>query len=161
MSRDRTIEGDHTMDSTEAIATLEIQQVMSRYERHFDKHELEPLLDLFVEGCRAEYGGTVMEGKAELEEFIEGSFAGETGVEDSFHMVMNPWIEVDGDRATGRWHFLGAYTLASVGAAWLTGFYEVSFRREDGDWRIETLEFEEKWTTPYEDGWAETPRVER
>jgi hypothetical protein len=37
----------------------------------------------------------------------------------------------------------------------------VSFRREDGDWRIETLEFEEKWTTPYEDGWAETPRVER
>lgn len=133
---------------------------MSRYELYYDKKELEPLLDLFTEDCTVRYDHFgELQGKEEMRDYLKDYFAGNLVVQDSFHMLANPWIEVDGDEAQGRWHFFGAYIVEDVGASWWMGFYDNRFRKEGGDWMISNLDWESKWTTSYAEGWAEEPMV--
>jgi len=147
------------MDQKSVAATLTIQRLMSKYSLYWDRQDLEGLVGLFAPDCVARYPARTCEGKEDVRAYATAYFAGEAGIEDSFHVLANPWIEPDGDTATGRWHFVGAYTLEGVGAAWVFGFYENEFERRDGEWRISTLEFEPKYVTPYDQGWVEQPFV--
>lgn len=146
------------MDVDEIGATLEVLRLMAKYERYYDTKVLDPLVELFHEDCTVDYDvfGR-LDGREEVREFLEAYHAGETEVKDCFHMLANPWIEVDGDEAIGRWHFFGAYTLRSAGACWLVAFYDISFTKIHDAWSIEELDWEAKYVTPYEDGWEETP----
>lgn len=146
------------MDVDEIGATLEVLRLMAKYERYYDTKVLDPLVELFHEDCTVDYDvfGR-LDGREEVRAFLEAYHAGETEVEDCFHMLANPWIEVDGDEAIGRWHFLGAYVLEGVGACWLMAFYDIRFVRVDGDWRIKDLDWEAKYVTPYADGWEHQP----
>jgi hypothetical protein len=137
-----------------------ISNVMSRYELYYDTKELEPLLDLFTEDCSVRYDhfGS-LEGIDAMEEYLKEYFSGELIVQDSFHMLANPWIEVDGSSAEGRWHFFGAYELEDVGASWWMGFYENEFRKVDGEWKISDLDWSSKYTTSYSEGWVDEPMI--
>lgn len=148
------------MNTNETAAVIEISNVMSQYELYYDKKELEPLLDLFVDDCLVRYDHFgELNGIEEMEEYLEDYFSGELLVQDSFHMLANPWIEVDGDQAMGKWHFFGAYILEDIGAAWFLGFYDNEFQKEAGDWKIANLDWESKFTTPYSEGWEKEPMV--
>lgn len=147
------------MDQESVADTLEIQRLMSKYSLFWDRQDLEGLVSLFAPDCVARYPARTCEGRDAVREYATAYFAGEEGIEDSFHVLANPWIEPDGDATVGRWHFVGAYTLEGVGAAWVLGFYENEFERRDGEWRISTLDFAPKYVTPYDQGWAEQPFV--
>lgn len=139
--------------------TLGIYQVMSKYSYYWDKADVEGLVALFAPDCHADYPAVTCEGREEVRAYAEEYFAGETDIQDSFHVTANPWVDVDADRehATGRWHFLGAYELESVGAAWIMGFYENAFAMHDGEWVIDELSFAPKYVSPYDAGWVEQP----
>jgi hypothetical protein len=145
------------MDPDELADTLAVEQTMSKYSLFWDRERADDLVELFAPDCLAEYPARTCDGRQAVREYVEEYFAGETQIQDSFHVTANPWVAVDGDAADGRWHFLGAYTLRDVGAAWVMGFYDNTFTRDGGSWRIDHLQFEPKYVAPYDAGWAEQP----
>lgn len=78
----------------------------------------------------------------------------------AIHNVMNPIIEVDGDRATGQWYLLQPATMASGNqAVWLAATYHDEYVRLDGRWMFKRLKVTSLFLTPYEQGWAKKPFV--
>jgi len=143
---------------------MAIETLMGKYMRYWDEghdiddYDVEPLVELYHEDCRADYGPFgVVEGKEEIREAARADLGGETAKRDSFHAYMNPWIEVNGSEASGKFHFFGAYLMKEIGATWLFGMYDIDFTKEDGDWQILDLVLEFKYTSSYEKGWAEEP----
>jgi hypothetical protein len=77
------------------------------------------------------------------------------GISFSQHNVMNPIIEVDGDRAQGIWYFLGPFTFRKGNRAmWLAARYEEDYVRVRGEWKFKHLRAIGRMSAPYETGWA-------
>ncbi|MEX0846533.1 MAG: nuclear transport factor 2 family protein, partial [Ilumatobacteraceae bacterium] len=57
----------------------------------------------------------------------------------SAHMVTNPLVDIDGDRATVRWSFTMVYTGADEGRYRILGFYDDVMERADGRWQFRSL----------------------
>jgi hypothetical protein len=71
------------------------------------------------------------------------------------HMVHNPIIEVNGDRATGRWYYEAPTTDAATNRAqWMAGRYEEEYVREDGRWKFASIRTQWQYISPYDEGWA-------
>lgn len=78
----------------------------------------------------------------------------------AMHNVMNPIIEVDGDRATAQWYLLQPATMAKENkAVWLAAVYHDEYVRIDDNWMIKRLKVTPHFLTPYEEGWAKKPFV--
>jgi SnoaL-like domain len=76
----------------------------------------------------------------------------------SQHNVMNPIIEVSGDRAKGTWYFLGPFTFRKGNrAVWLAARYEEDYVKLSGEWKFQHLRAIGRMSAPYEKGWAGTP----
>jgi hypothetical protein len=151
------------MQRDDVADTLGIYQVMAKYSYHWDQADVDELVELFAPECHADYPAVTCDGRQEVRAYAESYFAGETNIKDSFHVTANPWVEIEesGERATGRWHFLGAYELDSVGAAWIMGFYENAFAKHDAEWVIDDLSFSPKYVSPYDAGWVNEPFPQR
>lgn len=77
------------------------------------------------------------------------------GVTFSMHMVHNPIIDVNGDKATGRWYYEAPTIDTTTGKAqWMAGTYEEEYVREDGQWKFSSISTKWKYITPYDEGWA-------
>ncbi|MBV9996870.1 MAG: nuclear transport factor 2 family protein [Caulobacteraceae bacterium] len=72
----------------------------------------------------------------------------------SCHIVMNPKIEVDGDKAKGSWAGFIPLISPDKEALWICGRYECDFARKDGAWKIAVLRFFTAFQTPYEEGFG-------
>lgn len=70
------------------------------------------------------------------------------------HYVMNPIIEVDGDRARGEWHALVTTTTPDRQAFWTFGRYLNEYLRTAEGWKYTTMTFETAAVSTYEKGWA-------
>lgn len=78
----------------------------------------------------------------------------------AIHNVMNPIIDVDGDRATAQWYLLQPATMAKGNqAVWLAAVYHDEYVRLDGRWMINRLKVTSHFLTPYEEGWVRKPFV--
>jgi hypothetical protein len=76
-------------------------------------------------------------------------------------MVHNPVIHVEGDSASGAWYLTAHTTIQPMNqAVWVMGIYRDRFRRVKKEWKIASIQFEFKYYTPFEDGWAKTPMWE-
>ena len=74
----------------------------------------------------------------------------------SQHNVMNPIIEVNGERAKGSWYFLGPFTFRKGNRAyWLAARYEDDYIKVNGEWKFQHLRAIGRMTAPYEKGWAD------
>ena len=74
-----------------------------------DDHNPDRITKIFAEDGIWEGGGF---GKAEGLKEIRDFFVGfQTHITFSQHNVMNPIIEIDGNRATGTWYLLGPFTF--------------------------------------------------
>jgi hypothetical protein len=73
------------------------------------------------------------------------------------HFGMAPIIEVDGDRATGHWHFLATIHVTDQGgdSLWSGGTYEDVYVRTDAGWRIQSTLVVLGFRTSYDVGWHE------
>ena len=72
------------------------------------------------------------------------------------HYVMNPQIEVDGERATGRWYLLEPCTMREGGeqAVWGSAFYDEDYTKTDAGWKIANLTLTPAFWTPFDQGWV-------
>lgn len=73
------------------------------------------------------------------------------------HLFANPRIEVDGDRARGRWDLLSPCRRPDGRSFWMYGFEDDEYRRVDGEWLIASLTLTTVFLTPVGEGWDPIP----
>jgi len=140
----------------EALKTLKV-----RYCHLVDAARWDELAELLTEDATCDYG--FFGRYTGRDEIVDRFFRELVTSASSFnaHMVHNPLIEISGDSARGTWYLTAQTTIQPANqAVWVMGLYRDEFRRVDGSWKISSLEFEFKYYTPYEDGWAKTPMWE-
>jgi len=148
----------------------------ARLQRLEDREQLRELKHRYAALCDADYdadglaelftadavwdGGEVM-GRHEGREAIRTFFAASSAqMPFAIHHVLNERLDVDGDRATGRWYLWQPCVFAADGesaALWMAGRYEDSYRRENAEWRFAHVKIELRMLSPYEHGWAVAP----
>jgi ketosteroid isomerase-like protein len=132
----------------------EIKRLKACYAAACDNHyDADAIAELFTEDAvwdGGNFGRAV--GRANIRRFFQRapqvfSFA--------IHNVMNPKIEVEGDRATGQWYLLQPATREpGAQAVWLAAVYHDEYVRVSGKWRFKRLQVSSNFLTTYEDGWA-------
>jgi hypothetical protein len=97
-------------------------------------------------------------GKKAIHKFFSTS---DRAVPFAIHHVTNPIIEIDGDRATGRWYLWQPCTFAEGNQGlWMAGIYNDVYRRINDGWLFEHVTIELRMLSPYEAGWANTRMIE-
>ena len=73
------------------------------------------------------------------------------------HLVSNDIINVEGDKASGKWYLNCPTVNGNDEAVWIKGTYDIKFRRLNGEWKVSSFTFDPSYVSPYEKGWAEQP----
>ncbi len=137
----------------------EIKKLKRRYCALCDaNYDADGLADLFMEN--AVWNGNEL-GRADGREAIRQFFQrAPERLPFAVHMVLNPIIEVDGDRATGTWYLFQACTYASTNqAVWGSARYDEEYVRSNGQWKFQNLNLTSNFWTPFDKGWVEVPDV--
>jgi ketosteroid isomerase-like protein len=141
----------------------EIKQLKARYAAACDdNYDAGVIADLFTED--AVWDGGMM-GFAETRDGIRAFFENASNIVGfAVHGLSNPLIEVDGDRATGRWYLHQPMTLkGSDQCFWFCAQYVDEYVRTADGWKFQNVKIEARAFTPYEQGFgkqllAELPR---
>ena len=78
------------------------------------------------------------------------------------HMVSNPIIELNGNKATGRWYVEVPCTLRATNTPmWLQGKYDEEYRKVGEDWKWASIATRFDFFSPLEEGWvkARMPKI--
>jgi hypothetical protein len=144
----------------------EIKKLHARYTFSVDEHKWDDVADLFTEDAIGDwgYGSPGSRGRYEGKKAIAKFFKELASAEASMfrHMVMQPYIEVDGDKAHADWYMFGfgTYNLPEgETAAWTHGKYMNDLVKKDGEWKISHLKFQFTFQTPYHEGWLKRPSI--
>jgi hypothetical protein len=118
----------------------EIRRLIQDYRRHLDSHDLVAYGQLFA--AEGEWIGGTGYGKSPAgitAMLTERLPAPAPGPQSSWHLLTDPVIMVDGDRATGllTWAWVGKGE-GDVPVLRLLGTYEDTYVREQGRWRFRT-----------------------
>ncbi|MSP67832.1 MAG: nuclear transport factor 2 family protein [Alphaproteobacteria bacterium] len=149
-----------TADLEARIARLEaieaIKQLKARYCELCDQgYQPDGLAALFTED--AVWDGGPRRGKLIGRAAIRQFFAGVSKeIPFARHLVMNPIIEAEGDRATGRWQMFMPFTLRQGGkdtARWQVGSYVEEYARVGGQWLFKHLAVEITYLDPETQQW--------
>lgn len=118
-----------------------------------DNHNRDEITKLFaVDGIWEGEGIGTHQGHAAIRALFH-SF--QERISFSQHNVMNPIIEVDGDRAKGTWYLLGPFTFRKGNRAmWLAARYEEDYVKINGEWKFKHLRAIGRMAARYETGWA-------
>jgi ketosteroid isomerase-like protein len=138
-----------TLEDIEAIKRLK-----ARYCAYCDNnYDADNLANLFTEDAVWEAD---MRGKAEGREEIRNFFIrARQRLPFAIHIVMNPIIAVDGDKAKGTWYLLQACTYAEGDqAVWGSARYDEEYVRVKGEWKFKNLKLTSFFWTPYDQGWV-------
>jgi len=132
----------------------EIKKLKYRYCYAVDQFQTDDLIKLFTSEAVADYN-----------EF--GKYAGTDEIEKFFkeivpakmtffvHMASNPIIDIiDNENATGVWYGDVPGTIDGE-ARWMCGKYKEEYVKENGTWKIKTLNFVWFYETPFDKGWVE------
>jgi len=153
MDHDELARKVQKLDDLEAIKRLK-----HRYCAYCDdNYNPDGIADLFVEDAvwdGGDFGRYV--GREAVRDFFRGapkvmSFAA--------HQVMNPMIDVDGDRATGEWKLLQPCTLQTKEgprAMWLAAIYHDEYVRTAAGWKFQNLKVNMLFFSPHDEGWVKT-----
>jgi hypothetical protein len=142
----------------------EIKKVKAKYCYFVDNFHADELLDLFSDDATADFRPLLPEklvGKKQIGKFYKEDLP--QVLRMAVHQVMNPIIEVEGDKARGTWYMFGVATFITAHgdvAAWSQVRYEDEFIREGGKWKISLVTDKQNFLSPYEDGWVKTPMIE-
>lgn len=132
----------------------EIKQLKARYAAACDDdYDASSIADLFTEDAIWDGG---MMGHAETREGIRSFFSNASNVIGfAVHGISNPIIEVDGDRATGRWVLHQPMTMKGSDACyWFCARYVDDYLRTPSGWRFQHVRVEARAFSPYEEGFG-------
>lgn len=128
----------------------EIKRLMSLYCYHADNRDGANWSEVFTEDGVFEtdiYG--TYEGRPAIRALEHRSFA--------IHYNNNPIIDIDGDRAVGKWLLLMPCSFdAKDGgkrAVWAAAKYENELARVDGKWLFKRVKLISIMWTPFDEGW--------
>ena len=74
----------------------------------------------------------------------------------SRHLFVKPRLDVDGDRATGRWDLLSPCTRPDGTSLWMAGYEDDVYARVDGVWLHRSMTLTTLFVSPAGTGW---PRI--
>ena len=119
---------------------LAIERVLVEYSARLDARDFDGYAALFAKDGTWQTGATVRHGPDEIKAMLVGLFGtpppGFVNAGD-YHIVSNPRVDVDGDRATARSrHLLIMRGEGGQPTPMLAGLYEDEFVRENGEWKI-------------------------
>jgi 3-phenylpropionate/cinnamic acid dioxygenase small subunit len=122
---------------------LEIQRLLVDYGVHLDARDLRAYSQLFCEdGEWTGSTGTAV-GPEAIQAMLEANLPGNPPApgETTWHLMANPIVDVDGDRATARvmWVLLRRDAGDRPGIP-VTGHYDDVLSREHGRWRFKRRE---------------------
>ena len=147
-----------TTDLEKRITILEDIEAIKKLKARYcavcdDDHNPDEITKLFADDGIWEGDGIgAHTGHAAIRKLFEGF---RDRISFSQHNVMNPRIEVDGDRARGIWYFLGPFTFRKGNRArWLAARYEDDYVKVKGEWKFLHLRAIGRMSAPYETGWA-------
>ena len=140
------------------IQTLEdieaIKKLKARYCAGADERDEEKFVGCFTEDAIWD-GGSFgrYEGREAIQKFFH-SIPKILGF--AIHYVMNPRIEVNGDKATGNWYLLEPCTMLEGGeqAVWGVAKYEEEYVKVNGEWKMQNLILAPECWTPFDQGWV-------
>lgn len=132
-----------------------IKQLKARYcDICDDNHNPDRITSIFAEdGIWEGDGFGKAQGHAAIRELFQGF---QERMSFSQHQVMNPIIEIDGNRAKGIWYLFGAFTFRKNNQArWMAARYEDDYVKANGEWKIQHLRARGRMITEYERSWAD------
>jgi hypothetical protein len=136
----------------------EIKRLKARYCAACDggwdgraSHDTDRIVALFAEDGVWEGG---VYGRREGREGIREFYQNNPAVPFAFHLLTNPIIEVDGDRAIGNWHLLISMTGADRKATLIAGVFDDEYVRTPAGWRIKRSQFSLAFHAPYQGAWT-------
>ena len=136
----------------------EIKSLMSTYTYLIDSSRWDDVAALFADNAKAEWNilGSY-EGKEAIANLFKNIVSGT--IIWSAHMLLNPLVTVEGDKAKGTFYLFGPATVPSPEgerAIWVQGRYDNEFVKKSGKWRFSLLKFAFTFMTPYEEGWVKS-----
>lgn len=140
------------------LAAIEdLKQLKARYCAFCDDHyNPDGIANLFVED--GVWDGGKEFGRHVGRTAIRSFFAGISGqILFAAHLVMNPIINVQGDRATGRWRLIMPCTVrgpAEPEARWLLSAYDEEYVRVADAWCYQRLTVTNQFYAAHATGWA-------
>jgi hypothetical protein len=70
------------------------------------------------------------------------------------HYFVQPVININGNKATGRWYMLLAACSGDGSAVWSAGIEDDEYEKVNGEWLMSRMKLTSVFRTPYEMGWA-------
>ncbi|MCR4420803.1 MAG: nuclear transport factor 2 family protein [Clostridia bacterium] len=123
----------------------EIKKLHQNYVYWLCNLQWEDMLDCFVEEAEADILGDRLVGKAAIGEFFHQVLARRVKRSDG-HLVAQPVITVEGDRAEGYWILYLFFSEPEV--RWLQGRQECEYVKVGGKWKIRRMKFIGPWPPP-------------
>lgn len=127
-----------------------IHEVQRRYVNALICTEWDECADCFSEKAKIDvYLHDPVVGNANIRKWFKEELsithAGKEG-----DIVVHPVIELDGDKAKGKWllYMMYAYPRTGQSLFWVQGFYTMEYIRENGEWKISYMNWEERMGLP-------------
>ena len=116
-----------------------IKKLHQKYISHIDNLEFEKILNLFTDDATFEKRDSgVRKGKKEISKLLLEMAAVRKNIKEG-HLVIQPDIHIDGDKATGTWMVFILFWHPSV--QWVQGRNECEYVKEKGKWKYRKLKF--------------------
>jgi len=141
----------------ERVRMLEDIEAIRRLKHEYcfalDRRDWDAVVQTFAKNGTVDYGDI---GKAKGRPAIRRLFIDKISKDFTIfvHMAHNPVIDVNGDRAIGRWYFDIPATVTPDKARWIVGWYDDEYVREDGRWCYASLRSSYFYVSSYEKGWG-------
>lgn len=141
----------------------EIVNLQAQYSYLIDTLQMEALVELFADDFVWEGGfdRDSMKGvrsKPELLKLLQNAAQATTMMR---HLATTPYIEIEGDNATGTWYVFGMLTAATPEgdvAKWVQGRLDNEYIRVNGQWKISRKSTTYNFSTSYEDSWVKAKK---
>ena len=125
-----------------------------------DTEKMDELVNAFTEDAWLDFSQLgVHKGKHEISVFFRDFVPG--ALSYAAHLVKNPIINVDQDKALGRWYFFVPCTFrGNQMPLWIVGKYDQTYRKNRGRWFFTSITARFDFITPFQDGWTKTPMID-
>lgn len=125
----------------------EIRGLKHRYCWYFDDADLDGLVDLFTDDAVCDLGPFGRwEGRDEIVAGYRAQMLASGVPGGRLHSVSNGLIDVDRNRATGRWYLVDYdISLGSVERIRILASYQDEYSRDNGRWRIARTAIRIRW----------------
>jgi acetyl esterase/lipase len=159
---------EQRLDQLEAQVTAAedvsaIKRLQRTYGYYLDKGMWEDLAAFYTDDAVTNYPAGVYIGKESIRRHlfmnVGGGELGEIGLPDGRlynHMNIQPVIHLDpgGQTAKGRWRAFAMFGGFGGGATWAEGIYEMTYAKDNGVWKIKTLDYHSGFGASYATGWV-------